>query len=160
MTLPPTMGQLQSWWHPSSISLAAITSSSKPGSPPLEVQLLEPASVSSSLPSSTDGWMQFLLWLNFTWDEGALVYNIIPIYFAHAWACRTSRNMPRKLSGSTVLTARRSNSDATENPSPVKRSNPLPRRTFPPFMPTVDVPRGILYAFQRLMGFGLMLSVM
>lgn len=157
-TLPPTMEEWWSWWHPSSISWAVTTSSSKPGSPPPEVQLLGPVSVSSSLLSLTDGWMQFLLWLNYTWGEGFFGFQSNSFFcLAHAEACRTLQNMPIEFSGSTSSCQ---SSDTTEDPPPVKKSNLMPKRSFPPFMTTVDVPLGILYAFQRLLGFGLMLSVM
>lgn len=84
MTLPPTMGQWWSWWHPSSISLAVTTSSSRPGGLPPGVQLLELVSVSSSLLFLTDGWMQFPLWFNFTWGEGSLASNPTLFCLAHA----------------------------------------------------------------------------
>lgn len=58
--------------------------------------------------------------------------------------------------------------DHTSSPQPsyegsdvsIKEKRHLPRRTSPPFIVGVDVPRGMIYAFQRLLGFILMLAVM
>ncbi|KAF9451780.1 hypothetical protein P691DRAFT_806879 [Macrolepiota fuliginosa MF-IS2] len=41
-----------------------------------------------------------------------------------------------------------------------KKQRPLPLRTIPPFIARIDIPRGILYGFKRLLGFILMLAVM
>ncbi|KAM5538233.1 hypothetical protein V8D89_008120 [Ganoderma adspersum] len=48
------------------------------------------------------------------------------------------------------------------NPSPSQPGRRLPRpiRTFPPFIPSHDIPRGALFAFQALLYYVLMLAVM
>ncbi|EKM83406.1 hypothetical protein AGABI1DRAFT_50473 [Agaricus bisporus var. burnettii JB137-S8] len=58
--------------------------------------------------------------------------------------------------------------DHTSSPQPsyegsdvsIKEKRHLPPRTSPPFIVGIDVPRGMIYAFQRLLGFILMLAIM
>lgn len=53
----------------------------------------------------------------------------------------------------------RRSSDSAETSS-IKKKRTLPPRTTPPFVASVDIPRGIIYAFQRLLGFAMMLAIM
>lgn len=76
---------------------------------------------------------------------------------------RALRNVPTKaISGTVDSASRRSSSDTTETPSSAaaKNQKALSMRTIPPFLVTVDIPRGILYAIRRFLGFALMLAVM
>ncbi|KAJ3571339.1 hypothetical protein NP233_g3818 [Leucocoprinus birnbaumii] len=75
--------------------------------------------------------------------------------------CRALQKIPTKaISGGKDLTSRRSSSESAEPPSAPRKQGSLPTRTIPPFIPSVDITRGVLYAFRRILGFGLMLAVM
>ncbi|KXN84783.1 Protein P80, partial [Leucoagaricus sp. SymC.cos] len=75
---------------------------------------------------------------------------------------RALRKMPTSsIPGDMTTISRRTSSDTAETPPVAKKPNSrLPKRSIPPFIPSVDIPRGICYAFQRLLGFALMLAVM
>lgn len=64
----------------------------------------------------------------------------------------------------TSSTSDEKSSDVTQEISSVKvKSNgksPRPPRTLPPFIASHDVPRGVLFALQALLGYVLMLAVM
>jgi copper transporter 1 len=96
-----------------------------------------------------------------------LIHHLVQRYRSTFFCCKSSP--------ASYCTFRKSRSYAKPSkdrtPSPQRSSKSsdsisinekrrLPPRMTPPFIAAVDIPRGMIYAFQRLLGFALMLAIM